>query len=127
MRSDKIKSYSTKVIRKHSKSRLGNEDQMKKNRKHPHEISGTHSANSWEEADLGSNERKEKFLRLMGASSKREHKGKIVIGEYERNARATANTEIIIQNLEEQFKGGLKHAAYERKHCGLVPYIEFIL
>ena len=27
-----------------------------------------HSANDWEHADLGGNDRKHKFLRLMGAS-----------------------------------------------------------
>jgi len=39
-----------------------------------------HSANDWENVDLGDEGRKSKFLRLMGAN-KKEHHGKIVIGE----------------------------------------------
>lgn len=46
------------------------------------DTSEVHSANDWEHADLGDGERKQKFLRLMGAE-KTEHTGKIVIGDRE--------------------------------------------
>ena len=36
---------------------------------------------NWEAADLGNEERKQKFLRLMGAG-KKEHTGRLVIGDH---------------------------------------------
>lgn len=38
-------------------------------------------SSNWEAADLGNEERKQKFLRLMGAG-KKEHTGRLVIGDH---------------------------------------------
>ncbi|GFN75611.1 small acidic protein [Plakobranchus ocellatus] len=80
-----------------------------------------HSANSWETADLGDKQRNEKFLRLMGAS-KKEHHGKIVIGEktptHARDRAAEAQRQ---EELEEQFSQGMEHrlAGGKKGHLGL--------
>ncbi|GFR81530.1 small acidic protein [Elysia marginata] len=80
-----------------------------------------HSANSWETADLGDKQRNEKFLRLMGAS-KKEHHGKIVIGEksaaHSRDRKAEAHLQ---EELEEQFSQGMEHrlAGGRKGHLGL--------
>ncbi|RUS75687.1 hypothetical protein EGW08_016553 [Elysia chlorotica] len=80
-----------------------------------------HSANSWETADLGDKQRNEKFLRLMGAS-KKEHHGKIVIGEkataHCRDKKAEAHLQ---EELEEQFSQGMEHrlAGGRKGHLGL--------
>ncbi|CAM9176061.1 unnamed protein product, partial [Lampetra fluviatilis] len=38
------------------------------------------AVSNWETADLGNDDRKQKFLRLMGAE--KAHKGRLVIGEH---------------------------------------------
>ncbi|XP_023419054.1 small acidic protein isoform X3 [Cavia porcellus] len=54
---------------------------------HPHGVKRSASpdddlgSSNWEAADLGSEERKQKFLRLMGAG-KKEHTGRLVIGDH---------------------------------------------
>uniref|UniRef100_A0A3B5L9K3 Small acidic protein n=1 Tax=Xiphophorus couchianus TaxID=32473 RepID=A0A3B5L9K3_9TELE len=45
----------------------------------------------WASADLGSNERKQKFLRLMGAS-KKEHTGRLVIGDHRSTSHFRSET-----------------------------------
>ncbi|ESN94952.1 hypothetical protein HELRODRAFT_193668 [Helobdella robusta] len=79
------------------------------------------SANDWEHVDLGDDSRKNKFLRLMGAS-KKEHHGKIVIGEKtSSHGRSKEEAEKLSEDLEEQYKQGLemKLSGHTRKHVGL--------
>ncbi|WAR07691.1 SMAP-like protein [Mya arenaria] len=49
-----------------------------------------HSANKWEAVDLGDDDRKKKFLKLMGAA-KQEHHGRFVIGDKEPSKAHTRN------------------------------------
>lgn len=76
----------------------------------------------WDSADLGSNERKQKFLRLMGAS-KKEHTGRLVIGEHKSTSHLRTGQEDsrINRELESQFQQGLddKLSGRNRRHCGL--------
>ncbi|XP_061177211.1 small acidic protein-like [Saccostrea echinata] len=80
-----------------------------------------HSANNWENVDLGGDERKKKFLRLMGAA-KKDHHGKIIIGDHEAvHTRSKDETVHITEDLEEQFNQGLEHklASGFKGHLGL--------
>lgn len=51
-----------------------------------------HSANSWENADLGDDERKKKFLKLMGASKVKFVILKTVVVTYHLNKRRKKHT-----------------------------------
>ncbi|XP_069127257.1 small acidic protein-like isoform X2 [Argopecten irradians] len=85
------------------------------------DVDKVHSANSWEKVELGDDDRKKKFLRLMGAA-KTQHQGRFVIGDQEKShGRATNDTETMTSNLEKQFTGGLEHkfAGGPRSHIGL--------
>ncbi|CAG5129707.1 unnamed protein product [Candidula unifasciata] len=80
-----------------------------------------HSANSWESADLGDKQRNEKFLRLMGAS-KKEHHGKIVIGDQKPvQKRERKDDKQLAEQLEEQFEHSIEHRLVggRRGHLGL--------
>lgn len=80
-----------------------------------------HSANAWEAADLGDTDRKNKFLRLMGAG-KKEHRGRFVIGDHEpAHTRPSKDTENLELNLEDQYQQSLAHrmAGGRRGHIGL--------
>uniref|UniRef100_A0A1A8SIR5 Small acidic protein n=1 Tax=Nothobranchius rachovii TaxID=451742 RepID=A0A1A8SIR5_9TELE len=76
----------------------------------------------WEAADLGSNERKQKFLRLMGAS-KKEHTGRLVIGDHKSTSHFRTGQEDRKMNeeLEMQYQQGMdgKLSGRNRRHCGL--------
>ncbi|KAM9808232.1 small acidic protein [Neosynchiropus ocellatus] len=76
----------------------------------------------WATADLGSNERKQKFLRLMGAS-KKEHTGRLVIGDHKSTSHFRSGNEDrkINEELEIQYQQGLdgKLSGRNRRHCGL--------
>ncbi|CAL1594867.1 unnamed protein product [Knipowitschia caucasica] len=76
----------------------------------------------WDSVDLGSSERKQKFLRLMGAS-KKEHTGRLVIGEHKSTSLLRSGVEDRRMNreLEDQFQQGLdgKLSGRNRRHCGL--------
>ncbi|XP_062318050.1 small acidic protein [Osmerus eperlanus] len=76
----------------------------------------------WEAADLGSNERKQKFLRLMGAG-KKEHTGRLVIGDHKSTSHVRSGMEDKRMNseLELQYQQGLdgKLSGRDRRHCGL--------
>lgn len=76
----------------------------------------------WASADLGSDERKQKFLRLMGAS-KREHTGRLVIGEHKSTSHLRSGQEDRKMNeqLEMQYQQGMdgKLSGRNRRHCGL--------
>lgn len=86
-------------------------------------IPEVHSANNWESADLGDDDRKSKFLRLMGAG-KKEHKGKITIGDH-KPVHGTSRDDYkkIETDLEQQFEEGREHKLLEQqkkaKHVGL--------
>ncbi|KAK3097971.1 hypothetical protein FSP39_014905 [Pinctada imbricata] len=85
------------------------------------ELNQVHSANKWENADLGDDSRKQKFLRLMGAS-KKEHHGKIVIGDHDKpHERSKEKTEEIAEGLEEQYNEALHHKKVSgyKGHSGL--------
>ncbi|XP_033730777.1 small acidic protein-like [Pecten maximus] len=94
------------------------------NSKKPNEnldIKQVHSANSWEKVELGDDDRKKKFLRLMGAA-KTQHQGRFIIGDQDKShGRTTNDTEAMTSNLEKQFTGGLEHkfAGGPRSHIGL--------
>lgn len=76
----------------------------------------------WAAADLGSNERKQKFLRLMGAG-KKEHTGRLVIGEHKPPSYTRSGVEDKKMNseLETQYRQGLegKLTGRNKRHCGL--------
>ncbi|XP_052437908.1 small acidic protein [Carassius gibelio] len=79
-------------------------------------------AAQWESADLGTDERKQKFLRLMGAG-KKEHTGRLVIGDHKSTShfRSGAEDQKITTELEHQYRQGLdgKLSGRNRRHCGL--------
>ncbi|XP_034031767.1 small acidic protein [Thalassophryne amazonica] len=76
----------------------------------------------WASADLGSDERKQKFLRLMGAG-KKEHTGRLVIGDHKSTSHLRSGVEDkkINKELELQYHHGLdaKLSGRNRRHCGL--------
>lgn len=76
----------------------------------------------WASADLGSSERKQKFLRLMGAG-KKEHTGRLVIGDHKSTShfRSGQEDKKINEQLEMQFQQGMdgKMSGRNRRHCGL--------
>ncbi|XP_029288808.1 small acidic protein [Cottoperca gobio] len=76
----------------------------------------------WSSADLGSNERKQKFLRLMGAG-KREPTGRLVIGDHKSTSHFRSGPEDRRMNeqLEMQYQQSMdgKLSGRDRRHCGL--------
>lgn len=76
----------------------------------------------WAAADLGSDERKQKFLRLMGAG-KKEHTGRLVIGDHKSTSHFRSGQEDrkISEQLEIQYQQGMdgKLSGRNRRHCGL--------
>lgn len=76
----------------------------------------------WASADLGSNERKQKFLRLMGAG-KKEHTGRLVIGDHKSTSHFRSGQEDRQMNeqLEMQYQQSMdgKLSGRNRRHCGL--------
>uniref|UniRef100_A0A3Q3X7J6 Small acidic protein n=1 Tax=Mola mola TaxID=94237 RepID=A0A3Q3X7J6_MOLML len=76
----------------------------------------------WASADLGSNERKQKFLRLMGAA-KKEHTGRLVIGDHKSTSHFRSGELLheISEQLEMQYQQGMdgKLSGRNRRHCGL--------
>ncbi|XP_014677295.1 PREDICTED: small acidic protein-like [Priapulus caudatus] len=82
------------------------------------------SANNWEAADLGNEDRKNKFLRLMG-SGKKDHAGKLHIQPIpatEAHLRTQEEQAKLEAELEQQFEEGREHRVLERKthyHVGL--------
>ncbi|VDM33692.1 unnamed protein product [Hydatigera taeniaeformis] len=84
------------------------------------EASVVHSANAWEDVKFDSNDRKKKFLRLMGAQKQRKHTGSIQIGEKAvTHKRAGVGVEEIGKDLERQFTEGLEHKSSWSRHAGL--------
>ncbi|KAF5400598.1 Small acidic protein [Paragonimus heterotremus] len=80
-----------------------------------------HSANAWETVDLGSPDRNEKFLRLMGGATSREHKGSIIIGECADlpHRQIGSSQTKIAGELESQFREGVDRRAMFNEHQGL--------
>lgn len=76
----------------------------------------------WASADLGSDERKQKFLRLMGAG-KKEHTGRLIIGDHKSTSHFRSGNEDKKMNeqLELQYQQGMdgKLSGRNRRHCGL--------
>ncbi|CAF4474332.1 unnamed protein product, partial [Rotaria magnacalcarata] len=93
-------------------------------------IEEVHTVNNWEQADLGDNRRKEKFLRLMGAKKRKEdiqterqdshgsnHSDE---GSTEKkHCRSKAENESIERELEKQFNEGLQAKVAHAHHEGL--------
>ncbi|CAI5763344.1 Small acidic protein [Podarcis lilfordi] len=79
-------------------------------------------SSSWEAADLGNEERKQKFLRLMGAA-KKEHTGRLVIGDHRSTSHFRTGEEDKKMNdeLETQFQQSMDStmSGRNRRHCGL--------
>ncbi|KAM3920755.1 small acidic protein [Leptodactylus fuscus] len=77
---------------------------------------------SWEQADLGNEERKQKFLRLMGAG-KKEHTGRLVIGDHKSTSHFRSGDEDRKMNdeLEHQYQQSMDSSVSgrNRRHCGL--------
>ncbi|KAG8438440.1 hypothetical protein GDO86_008935 [Hymenochirus boettgeri] len=77
---------------------------------------------SWEGADLGNEERKQKFLRLMGAG-KKEHTGRLVIGDHKSTShfRSGAEDRKMNDELEYQYQQSMDSSVSGRnkRHCGL--------
>ncbi|KAM8939826.1 small acidic protein [Pelodytes ibericus] len=77
---------------------------------------------SWEQVDLGNEERKQKFLRLMGAG-KKEHTGRLVIGDHKSTSHFRSGDEDRKMNdeLEHQFQQSMDSSmsGRNRRHCGL--------
>lgn len=76
----------------------------------------------WDSADLGTDERKLKFLKLMGAN-KKEHTGRLVIGGHKSTShfRTGAEDKKMNSELEHQYQQSLdgKLSGRNRRHCGL--------
>uniref|UniRef100_A0A3P8UGR4 Small acidic protein n=1 Tax=Cynoglossus semilaevis TaxID=244447 RepID=A0A3P8UGR4_CYNSE len=76
----------------------------------------------WESADLGSDARKQKFLRLMGAG-KKEHTGRLIIGDHKSTSHVRSGQEDkkISDQLEMQYHQGMDGilSGRSRRHCGL--------
>uniref|UniRef100_A0A2K6D8T1 Small acidic protein n=1 Tax=Macaca nemestrina TaxID=9545 RepID=A0A2K6D8T1_MACNE len=78
---------------------------------HPHGVKRSASpdddlgSSNWEAADLGNEERKQKFLRLMGAG-KKEHTGRLVIGDHKSTShfRTGEEDKKINEELESQYQ-----------------------
>ncbi|XP_005990577.1 small acidic protein [Latimeria chalumnae] len=81
-----------------------------------------HENKNWEAADLGDEERKQKFLRLMGAG-KKEHTGRLVIGDHKSTSHFRTGEEDmkINEELEHQYQQSMddKLSGRNRRHCGL--------
>lgn len=79
-------------------------------------------SSSWSQADLGNKERKQKFLRLMGAG-KKEHTGRLVIGDHKSTSHFRSGDEDRKMNhdLEHQFQQSMDStmSGRNRRHCGL--------
>ncbi|XP_062433737.1 small acidic protein [Rhea pennata] len=79
-------------------------------------------SSSWEAADLGNEERKQKFLRLMGAG-KKEHTGRLVIGDHRSTShfRTGEEDKKMNEELESQYQQSMDStmSGRNRRHCGL--------
>ncbi|KAM4898164.1 SMAP protein, partial [Spelaeornis formosus] len=79
-------------------------------------------SSSWEAADLGNEERKQKFLRLMGAA-KKEHTGRLVIGDHRSTShfRTGEEDKKMNEELESQYQQSMDStmSGRNRRHCGL--------
>ncbi|VDD74794.1 unnamed protein product [Mesocestoides corti] len=81
---------------------------------------GVHSANAWEDVKFDSKDRKEKFLRLMGAKKHQKQSSCTKAGEeVVTHTRAGVNVQKIGENLERQFVEGLEHKSSRNRHAGL--------
>ncbi|XP_062918001.1 small acidic protein [Mobula hypostoma] len=80
------------------------------------------SSTTWESADLGDDERKLKFLRLMGAG-KKDHSGRAHPGDHKSTSHFRTGDEDkkINEELEHQFHQSLDSqlSGRNRRHCGL--------
>ncbi|UJR10148.1 hypothetical protein I4U23_014365 [Adineta vaga] len=93
-------------------------------------VEEVHTANNWENADLGDSQRKQKFLRLMGAKKRKDeseidrqnsnegHQDEDVSPE-KKHCRSKAETEIINRELEKQFNESLQSKITHTNHGGL--------
>ncbi|XP_051725910.1 small acidic protein [Ctenopharyngodon idella] len=100
---------------------MSSSDEKCKGTKRPASPDETGST-QWTSADLGTDERKQKFLRLMGAG-KKEHTGRLVIGDHKSTShfRSGSEDQKINAELEHQYQQGLdgKISGRNRRHVGL--------
>uniref|UniRef100_A0A914V1T1 Small acidic protein n=1 Tax=Plectus sambesii TaxID=2011161 RepID=A0A914V1T1_9BILA len=91
------------------------------------DVPDVHSANKWEEANLGDEQRKAKFLKLMGGA-KKEHTGRFVCGEKstdkpheDEHADTRKSDNKLEDKLEAQYKESMTNALKQRdkRHRGL--------
>lgn len=76
-------------------------------------IPEVHTANSWEKVDLGDDQRKLKFLKLMGAGKHQDTSDKGI------KSRALRDNKKVEEDLEKQFTKGLTSKMLNSKHQGL--------
>ncbi|XP_075043699.1 small acidic protein [Mixophyes fleayi] len=83
---------------------------------------GEAGGGSWEQADLGDQQRTQKFLRLMGAG-KKEHTGRLIIGDHKSTSHFRSGDEDRKMNdeLEHQYQQSMDSSmsGRNRRHCGL--------
>ncbi|CAF0819704.1 unnamed protein product [Rotaria sp. Silwood1] len=93
-------------------------------------IEEVHTVNDWENADLGDDQRKQKFLRLMGA---KKHKDETRVDRQDshssnhnddvssekKHSRSKVENETIERELEKQFNEGLQSKITHTHHEGL--------
>lgn len=115
------KPYKNKdTTHKKSSPKSHQKDNDEKTKASAREGLGVKSANAWEDVKFNSRDRKEKFLRLMGAEKQRKHGGKILVGEKaHQHAKAGVGVEKIGESLERQFHEGLDHKTSWNRHAGL--------
>ncbi|UJR35889.1 hypothetical protein I4U23_028632 [Adineta vaga] len=89
-------------------------------------IEEVHTVNDWEHADLGDEQRKQKFLRLMGAKKHiNENRTDIkdthddVLSSEKKHSRSKIENETINRDLEKQFNECLQSKILHTHHEGL--------
>ncbi|XP_075692906.1 small acidic protein [Rhinoderma darwinii] len=103
-------------------SRKSEDRDPRRGRKRVTQSQEDEAGGSWDLADLGNDERKQKFLRLMGAG-KKEHTGRLVIGDHKSTSHFRSGDEDRKMNdeLEHQFQQSMDctMSGRNRRHCGL--------
>ncbi|CAF1027671.1 unnamed protein product [Adineta steineri] len=93
-------------------------------------VEEVHTANNWESADLGDSQRKQKFLRLMGAKKRkdesemerqesRDSNPDEDVSPEKKHCRSKVETETINRELERQFNESLQAKITHAHHEGL--------
>lgn len=117
----KKESSTTKhLIKEHHNESIDNNNRERSNSEDI-PIEEVHTVNNWEDADLGDEQRKQKFLRLMGAKKRKD-------GQPEpqpepsttekKHCRSKTETESINRSLEKQFNESVQSKILHTHHEG---------